>query len=139
MVARVNYKKLLQFRAFANTVANMKEIEDVAIVVKLQKLAKKVCKPLEDFEEMVDDLRIDHCAKENGRIVRVNNEYQWTAEGEKAFKKAYKELVNHEIDVDYDSPFSFAELMKTMTDPKISVLNDWEEMSPILHPFFVEK
>lgn len=139
MVAKVNYKKLLQFRAFTNTIASIKEVEDVAMVVKLNKMSKKVCKPLDELEELVDDLRIDHCAKENGRIVRVNNEYQWTAEGEKAFKKAYRELINQEVDVDFDSPLNFAELMKTMPDQKMAVLNDWEDMSPILHPFFVEK
>lgn len=136
----VTYKKLLQLKTFANSVNNLQDVNDLALIVKLQKIAKKACKPLDDFEEQVEDLRLDHCYKENGRIVRgANGEYQWTAEGEKAFRKAYKELVVQEVETHYDATISFAEFVEVLPDEKSKALNTWEDLSEILSPFFVEK
>jgi hypothetical protein len=135
----VTYKKLLQLRTFSNSVANVVKTEDIPLVIKMQKLSKKACKPLDDLEERVDDLRLDHCVKENGRIVRVNNEYQWTVEGEKAFRKAYKELLNEEVETHFDTALSFAELIKALPDEKTKMLTSWEDMEEILSPFFVEQ
>ena len=135
----VTYKKLLQLRTFSNSVANVVKTEDIPLVIKMQKLSKKACKPLDDLEERIDDLRLDHCVKENGRIVRVNNEYQWTVEGEKAFRKAYKELLNEEVETHFDTALSFAELIKALPDEKTKMLTSWEDMEEILSPFFVEQ
>jgi hypothetical protein len=136
----VTYKKLLQLKTFASSVANLKDVDDTVVVVKLQKLAKKACKPLEDFEEMVEDLRLDHCFKDGGKIVRDSNgQYQWSAEGEKAFRKAYKDLLNQEVETHYDSPISYDEFLKILPDEKSKALNNWEDMGEVLSPFFVEK
>jgi hypothetical protein len=135
----VTYKKLLQLKTFASSVANLKDVEDAVLAVKLQKLAKKACKPLEDFDEMVEDLRLDNCYKENNKIVRLNGEYQWTAEGEKAFRKAYKELVNQEVETHFDAPISYDEFLKILPDEKSRELNNWESMGEVLSPFFIEK
>lgn len=140
MKTLVTYKKLLQLKTFSNSVANLPDLgDDVALVIKLQKLAKKACKPLEDFEERVEDLRLDHCAKENGRIVRVNGEYQWTAEGEKAFRQAYKALLAEEVETHFDSTVSYAEFVSILPEKDRKLVASWEDMEEVLSPFFVEK
>jgi len=136
----VTYKKLVQLKTFAASVANIPNLEDdVALVLKLQKLAKKACKPLEDFDESVEDLRLDNCYKENGRIVRDNGQYQWTAEGEKAFRHAYKELLNQEVETHFDSAISYEEFKSILPEKDQKMVADWEDMGEVLSPFFVEK
>ena len=136
----VTYKKLVQLKTFAASVANIPNLEDdVALVLKLQKLAKKACKPLEDFDESVEDLRLDNCYKENGRIVRDNGQYQWTAEGEKAFRHAYKELLNQEVETHFDSAISYEEFKSILPEKDRKMVADWEDMGEVLSPFFVEK
>ena len=136
----VTYKKLVQLKTFAASVANIPNLEDdVALVLKLQKLAKKACKPLEDFDESVEDLRLDNCYKENGRIVRDNGQYQWTAEGEKAFRHAYKELLNQEVETHFDSAISYEEFKSILPEKDRKMVANWEDMGEVLSPFFVEK
>jgi hypothetical protein len=136
----VTYKKLLQLKTFAASVANIPTLgEDVAFVLKLQKLAKKACKPLEEFDEKAEDLRLDHCAKENGRIVRQNGEYQWTAEGEKAFRQGYKALAAEETETHFDSTLSYQDFLSLLPEKDRKMAADWEDMSEVLSPFFVEK
>jgi len=135
----VTFKKLIQLKTFANSVANLQNLnDDIALVVKLQKLAKKACKPLEDFDEMVEDLRLDHCYKENGRIVRQNGEYQWTVDGEKAFRKAYKELLNNEVETHFDSAIPYSDFISILPEKDQKVMAKWEDMEEVLSPFFVE-
>jgi hypothetical protein len=136
----VTYKKLLQLKTFADSVANIQTIgDDVVFALKLQKQAKKACKPLEGFEEKLEDLRLDHCAKENGRIVRQNGEYQWTAEGEKAFRQAYKALTLEEVETHFDYTLSYEDFKQILPERDQKMASDWEDMEEILSPFFVEK
>ena len=136
----VTYKKLLQLKTFSDSVSKIPNLgDDVALVIKLQKLAKKACKPLEDFEEKVEDLRLDHCFKENGRIVRQDGQFQWTAEGEKAFRSAYKALINEEVETHFDSALSYEEFKSILPEKDRKMVADWEDMGEVLSPFFVEK
>jgi hypothetical protein len=136
----VTYKKLLQLKTFANSVANIQNLgDDVVFVLKLQKLAKKACKPLEDFEEKTEDLRLDNCFKENGRIVRQNGEFQWTAEGEKAFRQAYKALALEEVETHFDYTLSYKDFLAILPERDQKLAADWEDMEEVLSPFFVEK
>jgi hypothetical protein len=88
-----NYKTLLTIRSFNEQLQKGVEgAEDILPLVQLKKMVKKMNDKYEEFDDLVEDLRLDNCYKEGGKIVRDDKgNYQWTAEGEKAFRKGYKE------------------------------------------------
>lgn len=95
----MNFKNIIQIIAFSDKLqGGIENSNDIVPVVQLRKVVKKLKSLTEQFEEEVEDLRLDYCYKENERIIRdsVGN-YQWTAEGEKAFRKAYKTLLQKEV------------------------------------------
>ena len=95
----MKFKNIIQIFTFAEKLqGSIENANDIVPVVQLRKVVKKLKSLAEQFEEEVEDLRLDFCFKENERIVRdsVGN-YQWTAEGEKAFRRAYKSLLEKEV------------------------------------------
>lgn len=131
----VSYKNILVLQGFQEAVAKLNlSAEDYAVISKLNKAIKKLTPELENFQEMVEDLRLDHCYKEGTKIVRENGQLQWSAEGEKAFRKSYKELLTKEVDVDV-MPMNYAELLPLLPD-SASETNKWDDVKESLSPFF---
>jgi hypothetical protein len=139
MKALTTYKNLLQLQEFSKAVSKIDGISDYHPVLKLNRLVKKALKGLDEFNEIVEDLRIDHCEKDNERIVRVEGQLQWTAEGEKAFRKAYKALLAQEVEVNYDEVLSYSELLSIIPGALVAENNPWEDVEEFLSPFFVEE
>lgn len=132
-----NYKSLLMLRSFNEQLQKMEDAENIIPLTHLKKVVKKFNNKYEQFEEMVEDLRLDHCYKEGSKIVRDDKgNYQWTAEGEKAFRKAYKELLNTPIDLPADyKPLNYYELGMALPT-EFLMQNPWEAMSEALSPFY---
>ena len=134
----VTYKNILVIQSLQEAVAKLQlSAEDYACVAKLNKAVKKLAPHSENFQEAVEDLRLDNCYKEGNKIVRENGQLQWTAEGEKAFRKAYKELLAQEVEVDVQ-PMSYPALLEVF--PKqAQATNKWEDVEESLSPFFENK
>jgi len=99
------------------------------------KLAKKLQPILEQLTEDIDDLRIEHCNKENNKITRdAQGNYEFTADGERAFKKAHKELLSKEVEFDF-TPLSYAELCQVLP-ADFAKQNPWEVVGEVLEPFY---
>jgi hypothetical protein len=139
MKAITTYKNLLQLQEFSKAVSKIDGISDYHPVLKLNRLVKKALKGLDEFNEIVEDLRIDHCEKDNERIVRVDGQLQWTAEGEKAFRKAYKALLAQEVEVNYDEVLSYPQILSVIPGELVVENNPWEDVEEFLSPFFENK
>lgn len=134
----VTFKQILVLQGFQDALAKLKlNTEDYAVLSKLQKVVKKLIPHIEEMQEMVEDLRLDHCYKEGTKIVRENGQLQWTAEGEKAFRKAYKELLTQEVDVDVQ-PLNYADILHLLP-PNAGDVNNWDDVKDSLSPFFEMK
>lgn len=131
------YKKILVINSFQEAISKMElSGDDYVVVSKLNKLVKKLAPINEQFQELVEDARLDHCYKDGTKIVRENGQLQWTAEGEKAFRKAYKELLEKEVSVEV-SPISYSDIYAILPKAAQSY-NKWEDVQETLSPFFVE-
>lgn len=133
-----NFKTLLLLRSFNEQLQkSIDGAENIIPLVQLKKVVKKFNDKYEEFDESVEDLRLDHCFKEGNKIVRDDKgNYQWTAEGEKAFRKAYKELLNKEVQLAPDfKPLNYYELGMALPADFLKQ-NPWEAMAEVLAPFY---
>lgn len=133
-----NFKTLLMLRSFNEQLQkNIEGSENIIPLVQLKKVVKKMTDKYEEFDETVEDLRLDHCFKEANKIVRDDKgNYQWTAEGEKAFRKAYKDLLNKEVYLADDfKPLNYYELGMALPVDFLKQ-NPWEAMAEVLAPFY---
>jgi hypothetical protein len=133
-----NYKNLLMLRSFNEQLQkNIEGADDVLPLVQLKKMVKKFTARYEEFDESLEDLRLDHCFKEGTKIVRDDKgNYQWTAEGEKAFRKAYKDLLSTSIELPADfKALNYYELGMALPADFLKA-NPWEAMEEVLSPFF---
>lgn len=135
---KVTHKNILFLQNLQTVIANLNlSGEDYVVVSRINKLLKKLAKHIEDFQESVEDLKLDNCYKEKNKIVRENGQLQWTVEGEKAFRKAYKELLLEEVEIDAD-PINFQDLYNVL--PKEAQQNNqWEDVEEVFTPFFVNQ
>lgn len=136
-----NYKSLLMLRSFSESLhKNIEGAENILPLVQLKKLVKKFNNKYEEFDETVEDLRLDHCYKEGSKIVRDDKgQYQWTAEGEKTFRKAYKELLNQEVPLTDDiQRLNYYDLGMALSADFLKQ-NPWEAMSEALDSFYFYK
>jgi hypothetical protein len=133
----VTFKSLLTLRSFNEALSKSDGASDLMPITLLSRLVKKFAPFYEEFEEAVEDLKLDHCYKEGQKIVRDDKgQYQWTAEGEKAFRKSYKELINKEVsDLPDFMPLSYEALCESMPDG-FGTANPWDVMSEVLVPFY---
>lgn len=130
------YKQILALQQMWEAISKLDLSEqDYLPVAKLSKTIKKLKPNLEDFQEMVEDLRLDNCYKEGVKIVRVDGQLQWTAEGEKSFRKEYKALLAGEVNVDVQ-PMNYKELFSILP-LNAQAGGSWEDVEEILTPFFV--
>jgi hypothetical protein len=131
----ITYKKAIILKNFNDGVKSLPEVDDYAPVIQLGKLAKKLQPILEQLTEDIDDLRIEHCNKENNKITRdAQGNYEFTADGERAFKKAHKELLSREVEFDF-TPLSYAELCQVLP-ADFAKQNPWEVVGEVLEPFY---
>ena len=136
-MSTITFKHLLTLRSFNEALSKADGAADLMPITLLGRLVKKFSPVYEEFEESVEDLKLDHCYKEGQKIVRDDKgQYQWTAEGEKAFRKAYKALVNSEVAIlpDY-MPLSYSALCDAMP-AGFAESNPWEVMSEVLSPLY---
>jgi hypothetical protein len=133
-----NFKTLLMLRSFNEQLQkNIEGADDILPLVQLKKVVKKFTDKYEEFDESLEDLRLDHCFKEGNKIVRDDKgAYQWTAEGEKAFRKAYKALLNTEVMLPADfKPLNYYELGMALPADFMKA-NPWDAMAEALAPFY---
>lgn len=129
------YKKAIILKNFHEGIKSLGDVNDFAPVIQLGKLVKKLQPLYEQINEDIDDLRIEHCNKDNNKITRDGQgNYEFTAEGERAFKKAYKELMNKEVEFEY-TPLNYAELCQVLP-PDFAKQNPWENVGEVLEPFY---
>ncbi len=105
-------KHLFVIRSFQQDLLNTVEnAQNILPIIQQGKVVKKLTPQIEAFDEAVEDLRLDHCAKESNIILRdEKGGYKWTAEGEKAFRKAYKSLLEKEVNAPEFEKLSWQEL-----------------------------
>lgn len=131
----ITYKKAIILKNFNDGVKSLPEVDDYAPVIQLGKLAKKLQPILEQLTEEIDDLRIEHCNKDNNKITRdAQGNYEFTADGERAFKKAHKELLSKEVEFDF-TPLSYAELCQVLP-ADFAKQNPWDVIGEVLEPFY---
>jgi hypothetical protein len=131
----INYKKVITLTNFYDVVKAMPNVNDYPQVIQLGKLAKKMQPVLEQMNDEVDDIRIDHCNKEKNKITRdAQGNYEFTADGERAFKKAYRELLIKPIEVQF-TPLNYADLCQVLPE-EFARQNSWEAVSEFLEPFY---
>jgi len=132
----VTNKNLLTLRSFSEMLAKTPDAADLMPITHLSRLTKKFSSLYEAYDEALEDLRLDHCYKEGNKIVRdEKGSFQWTAEGEKAFRKEFKALLNNEVELPEHSPLSYDALCEVMGDA-FTKNNPWEVMSEALAPFY---
>jgi hypothetical protein len=131
---KVTYKKILIVQNLNESVQKLGyAAEDYIVLGKLTKLVKKLAGHIEAFQELVEDAKLDHCMKDGLKIIRENGQLQWTAQGEKDFRKAYKEILETEVEVDA-TPIQYTELVALV--PSKNDIGEWEDVKNSLSPFF---
>jgi hypothetical protein len=131
----ITYKKALILKNFNDGIKSIPDVNDYATVIQLGKIVKKLQPILEQLNDDIDDLRIEHCNKDNNKITRdAQGNYEFTAEGERAFKKAHKELLNKEIEFDF-TPLNYVELCQVLP-ADFAKQNPWDAVAEVLEPFY---
>ena len=131
----ITYKKALILKNFNDGIKSIPDVTDYATVIQLGKIVKKLQPILEQLNDDIDDLRIEHCNKDNNKITRdAQGNYEFTAEGERAFKKAHKELLNKEIEFDF-TPLNYVELCQVLP-ADFAKQNPWDAVAEVLEPFY---
>jgi len=132
----VTNKNLLTLRSFSEMLSKTPDAADLMPIAHLSRLTKKFSSLYEAYDEALEDLRLDHCYKEGNKIVRDDKgNFQWTAEGEKAFRKEFKALLNTEVELPEHMPLSYDALCDVMGND-FAKNNPWEVMSEALAPFY---
>lgn len=132
----VTNKQLLTLRSFNEMLAKTPDAADLMPITHLSRVIKKFSSLYEEYDEALEDLRLDHCYKEGNKIVRdEKGNFQWTAEGEKAFRKEFKALLNKEVSLPEFAVLSYDALSDVM-GKDFAKNNPWEAMSEVLSPFY---
>lgn len=132
----VTNKQLLTLRSFNEMLAKTPDAADLMPITHLSRLMKKFSSLYEECDEALEDLRLDHCFKEGNKIVRdEKGQFQWTAEGEKTFRKEYKALLNKEVSLPEFTPLNYGALCDVMVGD-YAKNNPWDVMAEVLAPFY---
>lgn len=132
----VTNKQLLTLRSFNEMLAKTPDAADLMPITHLSRVIKKFSSLYEEYDEALEDLRLDHCYKEGNKIVRdEKGNFQWTAEGEKTFRKEFKALLNKEVSLPEFAVLSYDALSDVM-GKDFAKNNPWEVMSEVLSPFY---
>ena len=112
---KITYEKLFQFNAIAG--AYLQKEQDTKLKYAINKVAKRLTKAFENYNEMVADIKRDHCYTEKDIIVRdEKGEYKYTKENEKKMTKAVKDLINNEIEFE---PYFVLNIPEGLTEIEI--------------------
>lgn len=132
---KVKYKNIVVLQNFNEAVGKLSlSTEDFAVIGRLSKLSKKMNHKMEELQEMIEDLRLDFCMKEGQKILRENGQLQWTVDGERAFRKAYKNLMEKEVELDDFNQINYADIIALLPKGQIA---EWEDVKENLGDFFV--
>jgi hypothetical protein len=132
---KVKYKNIVVLQNFNEAVGKLNlSTEDFAVIGRLSKLSKKMNAKMEELQEMIEDLRLDFCMKEGQKILRENGQLQWTVDGERAFRKAYKNLMEKEVELDDFNQINYADIIALLPKGQIA---EWEDVKENLGDFFV--
>lgn len=132
----VTNKQLLTLRSFNEMLAKTPDAADLMPITHLSRVIKKFSSLYEEYDEALEDLRLDHCYKEGNKIVRdEKGNFQWTAEGEKTFRKEFKALLSKEVSLPEFAGLSYDALSDVM-GKDFAKNNPWEAMSEVLSPFY---
>jgi len=133
---QVTNKQLLTLRSFNEMLAKTPDAADLMPITHLSRLIKKFSSLYEAYDEALEDLRLDHCYKDGNKIVRdEKGNFQWTAAGEKTFRKEFKALLNMEVSLPDFAPLNYDALSDVMGDG-FAKNNPWDVMSEALAPFY---
>lgn len=131
----ISYKNAFQIKSFNDGIKSIPNVEDYTPVVQLGKVVKRLQPIFEMINEEIDDLRIEHCHKDKNKITRdAQGNYEFTADGERAFRKAYKELLKKDVAFEF-TPLNYSELCEVLPADFLRH-NAWEDVSEILEPFY---
>ncbi len=78
------------------------DLKPTKLVANMKNIDKQWAKIFEEYTSLRDDLQLDHCATDEKTKVILMNENgsrKFTVEGEKALKKAIKELDEKEVEL----------------------------------------
>jgi hypothetical protein len=132
---KVKYKNIVVLQNFNEAVGKLNlSTEDFAVIGRLSKLSKKMNAKMEELQEMIEDLRLDFCMKEGQKILRENGQLQWTVDGERAFRKAYKNLMEKEVELDDFNQINYADIIALLPKGQVA---EWEDVKENLGDFFV--
>ena len=109
MSQKVNktYGELLVLTRGINILMSNKEISESKAGKKLEKLAKKIQSHLDDYNEKVEDIRLDNANTDDSGSLLLDEKggYKFSKEGIKNMNKKIKELVEQEFEF-YQLTFS---------------------------------
>jgi hypothetical protein len=133
------YRDLLEFSAKVQQLGNApQEGDEIKPRVLLNRMAKKVLKPLEEYEEAIETLRIKHCLKDKETNKIVKNEkghYDFDADGTIAFIEAVKQLQKTKVEISIETTLPYSELLATLPEQSKPFLQ-WEDVEDVLSPMY---
>jgi hypothetical protein len=133
------YQELIQLKFTAEFIQKMQnESEDIQPKVVLARVIKKACKSLEDYEDLIEDIRLKHCLKDptTKKILKDSEgNFEFSEEGYKLVKAEIKELQKTVVEVHYDNVWPYADLLATFPE-KSRPFNQWEDVKEVLQPFY---
>jgi len=141
MKVEKTYRELLEFSAKVQTINNApygKSEDDIKARVLLLRASKKFLKPLEEYEETLETLRIKHCLKDkdsNKILKNEKGEYEFDSEGSLAIIKEVKELQKTVVEAHYDTQLPYSDLLVTLPD-QAQPFWQWEDVQDTLSPVY---
>jgi hypothetical protein len=136
------YRDLLEFSAKVQQITNApynEDNEDVQPRVLLARVAKKITKALEDYEDALETIRIKHCLKEKASNKIIRNEkgqYEFDAEGMMAMIQEIKDLQKTTVEISFDTTLPYKDLLATLP-AQAQPYWQWEDVSDVLSPAYI--
>lgn len=141
MKVEKTYRELLEFSAKIQAIQNAptsSDPEQLQPRVLLLRAAKKFLKPLEDYEESMETLRIKNCLKDpiTKKILKdEKGQYEFDADGTLNFLAEAKELQKTVVDVNYDTVLSYKDLLSTIPHNSQPYWQ-WEDVQDSFSPLY---
>lgn len=141
MKTNKTYKQLLELFQFKKNIIQMTpDISDELAIplIQLNRLVKKVTnKYIEDYQEKIEEGRLKFCLRnpDQSKVTGPNGEYLFSAEKELEFNKYCKEILNTEVEVDFNTTLEYSELFNILPE-KVKKFWQWEDVEEYLSPFY---
>lgn len=143
MKVEKTYRELLEFSAKVQQLSNApynQDKEEVQPRVLLARAAKKFLKPLEEYEDAVETLRIKYCIKDKETNKILKNEkgqYEFDADGTLGMISEVKELQKTKVEVHYDTTIPYKDLLATLP-AQAQPFWQWEDVEDVLSPIYTK-